>query len=1351
MSAYSPGDGQNHNQSCTDSIPRATPENAQGTTGGRFGARAKLLELALRYQTVGFSVIIVGDDKRPVGKWRAAQTRMLTRAELWSNIRRGGTGLAVIGGAASGRLQIPDFDVDKDLRAQTPFDLKAEFVAPWLEAIRDIIDPNTLPCQRTPSGGLQFYYRCATPLGNTKLAGVPAWQKKDGQILVNTVGAPHYAIEMRGQGGYAVIPTPGSNRTWLHGLDLTDTPTISQEVADAIITAARNLDRVPAPVPKTASKKKADYVPPSADESVIDAYNARYTIDDALEQNGYVQQGKDRWLAPNSSSGLAGVSVKDGRAYSHHASDLLGDGHAHDAFGVFTQLEHNGDVTASVKAAADLLGITRAKPKRQKTSRPTVEQPDSDDQDTPKKDTSPPLKEKTRDVSSNDQPARLTAAPQLPELVAPTRSTRLIYLGRDEQVLRRAVGTQGEKGVAFVVAADPEARFLELRRTSPAARFIFVARNAADVEPHCLALEHNGWVGTVREGALHDIIRPDPMRAYPDARGACYRRLLEIADKHGATVKEHALGETPEVLEPGTHLLAQSKGFGKTQTAKRTVQARLEAGDTVLATAHYRSLVGAQAQTCALSHYEDDGGEGVRRFGTDQKGLSTCINSHHKLYRRGQLAATDIYFVDESESLLRRFTSKDDFANKTLCWDAHNEYVRTAKTVILADADTTELTFEYLRRVRPNARPTLHVSRHLPGDGKVIHNYEHRGSVRAAANRHLKSGGNVWMSTDSKGGSLAAYFRRTQPDLPLLHICSDTSGETEVEAFFRDPEGESQKYRIVIASPSVSTGVSLTSGHFTWVGGEFGALVRTPADAMQSLVRVRTATELHVWVNPARRWRNSDPDALRASLLDDADPETLTGKGGTLNIRDADYEALYFSVKEHDIESNNLFSARFWLQVVEEGYTVTEGTEVDDADEIVKEGKTAEDEAYREGVHNALDLTTEEVADLLKATDTRAATLKEGLELERHDLKRVYALPDEPTPEALDTIMAQDERGGLRRRLNALELTVEPETELVIREANELKRAGGRMFRVDRTPYQLLREFRRRALQAVLCDPDTLKTDEDVYSAESETITDWVMWLETMRPKLAGLTGIPALPESDELVANPLLFMRDVLKSVALKQHRRSKGGMKVYQLEQGVLQQRRELFEKRGIIPSALADDAATPTPPVSRHVGPKLLPVPENAAEKVQAVPETTPVYVEKNPEQPTNSTPEVYIVPPTATLRYDGDAKALLHAILRHIAGLSERPTPELAYQSAVCELCDTFVGDAQERVFDARTAKLIDGTPLEQATDDKLRVAALALSAWAQDRRMNGVRNRGVWSWHQDAQEVISQYRPARRAA
>ena len=113
-------------------------------------------------------------------------------------------------------------------------------------------------------------------------------------------------------------------------------------------------------------RKKEEFQPtrkprPKGDStSVIDAYNEAHDMHTLLVQYGYKPTSRKRYLSPNSSSGLAGVKLfDDGRAYSHHASDPFDSAHSFDAFELFLQYEHQGNVTKAVKDAAQLLNVTQ--------------------------------------------------------------------------------------------------------------------------------------------------------------------------------------------------------------------------------------------------------------------------------------------------------------------------------------------------------------------------------------------------------------------------------------------------------------------------------------------------------------------------------------------------------------------------------------------------------------------------------------------------------------------------------------------------------------------------------------------------------------------------------------------------------------------------------------------------------------------------------------------------------------------------------------------------------------------------------------------------------------------------------
>ena len=91
-------------------------------------------------------------------------------------------------------------------------------------------------------------------------------------------------------------------------------------------------------------------------EGVIQQFNRTFCVDEILQSHDYIKKGK-RWLSPESSSGVAGVHVfHDGKVFSHHG-DILSQGGLCDAFQAFCQLEHGGNMTNAVKAAAKLLQV----------------------------------------------------------------------------------------------------------------------------------------------------------------------------------------------------------------------------------------------------------------------------------------------------------------------------------------------------------------------------------------------------------------------------------------------------------------------------------------------------------------------------------------------------------------------------------------------------------------------------------------------------------------------------------------------------------------------------------------------------------------------------------------------------------------------------------------------------------------------------------------------------------------------------------------------------------------------------------------------------------------------------------
>lgn len=107
-------------------------------------------------------------------------------------------------------------------------------------------------------------------------------------------------------------------------------------------------------------------------ESVIAAWNERHSLSELLERYGYVPRGYGRYLPPESRTGMAGAVVyqKDGveRMVVYNASsplcqvDATGTTRSVNAFDVWLEYEHGGDLNAAVRTAAEELNM-RYEPK----------------------------------------------------------------------------------------------------------------------------------------------------------------------------------------------------------------------------------------------------------------------------------------------------------------------------------------------------------------------------------------------------------------------------------------------------------------------------------------------------------------------------------------------------------------------------------------------------------------------------------------------------------------------------------------------------------------------------------------------------------------------------------------------------------------------------------------------------------------------------------------------------------------------------------------------------------------------------------------------------------------------------
>lgn len=301
---------------------------------------------AAEYIAAGFALCATRPENQKEAYGAGWQTKGRTSAHWLNNT---GDGMGVIHGM-SGTCSI---DLD---------DMECSRIA--LDAVGVDIDALLSSGVQIDSGRdnrAKLLYRAPDGLPDKRHA--LNWPAKDGEgkngVLEIRAGKTHDALPP------SVHPTTGKPYRWVgEWRDLPELPDCLEKLwhewplAKDAMQDACPWDDTPdtrAPVSAVLAPR-----PAGGHNDVIGQFNRAFDIDSILQTHGYRKAGR-RWMPPNSSTGIPGVvRLPDSeplKIYSFHGSDPLCDDHAHDAFSVYTMLDHNGDATAAVAQAASDLGI----------------------------------------------------------------------------------------------------------------------------------------------------------------------------------------------------------------------------------------------------------------------------------------------------------------------------------------------------------------------------------------------------------------------------------------------------------------------------------------------------------------------------------------------------------------------------------------------------------------------------------------------------------------------------------------------------------------------------------------------------------------------------------------------------------------------------------------------------------------------------------------------------------------------------------------------------------------------------------------------------------------------------------
>ena len=311
--------------------------------------------------------------------------------------------------------------------------------------------------------------------------------------------------------------------------------------------------------------------------------------------------------------------------------------------------------------------------------------------------------------------------------------------------------------------------------------------------------------------------------------------------------------------------IKSAKGTGKTQSLAKIVAQAINRQQKVLVIGHRVQLVQELCQRFGLKYITE-----VR----DQPqaeiwGYGLCIDSLHP-YSQAQFDAADwsdsVVIIDEVEQVLWHGL------NSNTCKDHRVEILKSFKTLVqnvlaqsgqvyIADADLSDIALDYLISLSGiNIEPYI-VQNSWQGDRNSawqIYNYSGNTPKKLVGDleKHIEQGGKPFICLSaqkltSKWGTqnLEAYLQQKFPQTKILRIDSESLADPQHPAYrcIAKLEAVLSQYDIVLASPSIETGVSIElKNHFTSVWAIAQGIQGENA-VRQTLSRLRQNVPRYLW------------------------------------------------------------------------------------------------------------------------------------------------------------------------------------------------------------------------------------------------------------------------------------------------------------------------------------------------------------------------------------------------------------------------------------------------------------------------------------------------------------------------
>ena len=358
---------------------------------------------------------------------------------------------------------------------------------------------------------------------------------------------------------------------------------------------------------------------------------------------------------------------------------------------------------------------------------------------------------------------------------------------------------------------------------------------------------------------------------------------------------------------------------GKTKLLSALSLSAMQGSQRIMAVTHLVSLAHELQNRLALESYLDI----PESFMSGIDRLVTCINSlcAPNVERFLASAALDILLLDEFSQHISVLGTSPYIKDPKIL-KIYLDLIETISTVVICDADLSSHHINLLQEWFPEREICVY---EMPfAQDETLNCHFSVGKMNAAAVvEHellpaIARGEKVAIASDNRtyAEKLEGTIRKQFPDIELLLIDGTNRNEPAQRAFLKNSSEEAERYQVVIYTPAIQSGLSITA-EFQQVFG-FSHNIVLPTDFVQMLRRFRTAKQFTVVADIAARFGGNTDPLSRIQALEHASRYTVYRD----DVYISEYDFFCESEKSRQIELRNLGANGLFILMENRGFAM---------------------------------------------------------------------------------------------------------------------------------------------------------------------------------------------------------------------------------------------------------------------------------------------------------------------------------------------------------------------------------------------------------------------------------------------